>query len=699
MLPLVSLALAAPVVDPFTEPDDSELYRLEERIVTVAARYAQTVQDAPGIVTVITDRELRERGFRTLAEALRSLPGVYISTANESRRLAWFRGTIAADNSKVLLLVDGQPWYDGVYTHAWIDDYLPLENVRQIEIIKGPGSAIYGTNAFSGVINVVTYTPSELHGGFARVIAGTSARHGISAVAGQPFEVAGVDAGVVAYARWFDTNSDGLGETPKGRRNVSGTDPKRAINAGLRLDVGGLDLRFDATEYRHTYFVNEQDDPLDVAFQSADDYWLQYHDQFARASYTAHAGAVEIVPRMSWQRHEDPGQYGWFSDPETILNEEGAYETTWKTTLVETFKTTELWNGGVDLTARIGAANVLVAGVGGELNHVVRIEDVTYADLSHDPVAGESYYAPETWIADGFVYAQDTLTALSFLKVTAGARLDYHQFFGPFVSPRLGVLLVPSSSAVVKVLYGRAFRAPTARELLVAVSKDPETGENRYTAGNPDLAPETIDTIETELTAQPARGVELRFSAYYSALAGEINKLSEPVSPTLGDLYYTNVGGSDVVGGEAQGTVTVGAFVFDASYSYTHATDRDSGNVQYEFPPHMAHGRAGWNLADVLRATVSVDAFGERPREEWTPDSKRPDGEAFALLNLALATDAIAGGRVRLDASLTNVLDTKYATLVYRDDANRVDFEGAANYPRDVQGEGRALQVGVEVAF
>ena len=62
---------------------------------------------------------------------------LYVSVAKESRDLGWFRGVTSADNNKILVLVDGVPWYDGIYTHAWIDEYMSLDQVRQIEVIKG----------------------------------------------------------------------------------------------------------------------------------------------------------------------------------------------------------------------------------------------------------------------------------------------------------------------------------------------------------------------------------------------------------------------------------------------------------------------------------------------------------------------------------------------------------------------------------
>src|SRR5688572_28610764 len=107
-------------VDPFEEEDESELFRFEEQLVTVASRYAQTVRKAPSIVAVITAEQIRERGYRTVSDALRELPGIYIWKSTEGRDLAAIRGVVSADNNKLLMLVDGMPWYDGVYTHGFI---------------------------------------------------------------------------------------------------------------------------------------------------------------------------------------------------------------------------------------------------------------------------------------------------------------------------------------------------------------------------------------------------------------------------------------------------------------------------------------------------------------------------------------------------------------------------------------------------
>ena len=108
--------------------DHSELGSLGNRIA-----HARAVSDHPEIEVTgfeaslpspFTADTIRERGYRTVSDALSDLPGIYIWKSPEGRDLAAVRGTISADNNKILVLVDGMPWYDGIYTHGFIDDFL-----------------------------------------------------------------------------------------------------------------------------------------------------------------------------------------------------------------------------------------------------------------------------------------------------------------------------------------------------------------------------------------------------------------------------------------------------------------------------------------------------------------------------------------------------------------------------------------------
>ena len=691
-------ARAAEPVDPFSEPDEAELFRAEQRVVTVASRYAQTVDQAPSIVTVVTDSEIRARGYRTLSDVLREIPGIYVTVSKESRGLAWFRGVTSDDNNKFLLLVDGVPWYDGIYTHAFIDDYLPLVDVKQVEVIKGPGSAIYGTNAFAGVINVVTYGADDLQGGFARMAVGDDGRLGMAAVSADRIERGGRSIEVGAFARYLDRDGDGLDTTPKGRANVTGLDPHRAFNAGFRLRVGGFQARADLVDYRHTYFVNAQDDPFDVMLQSADEYALRYRNRFLSARYDLSLGPMgRFSPWLYAQRYDNPGTYAFLGDPETTLTGSGA-ETRFTGTLVQALKTSERYGAGVEVELHPLPTHTTVGGVGVEATHVVRLEDVYYVDFDPDPVSG-GFRAEPAWIQDLYAFAQHTWTASWWLEATGGLRLDAHSYFGAFPSPRAGLLFVPAEGSAVKLLYGRAFRAPNARELLVEVDTD-DAGNNLFTNGNPGLSPEVIDTIELEGSTRLPGGLHLRGAAFASTIDREITKTTEP-DPALGDDYYTNRGGATVLGGEVEAGWKADALDLDASASFTDARDVDTGRPIYGFPPVMAHARATWTAADALRLSALLDVYSLRPRADWTPASGLGDGAPFALVHLAAATGPFAGGRLSADISVRNLLDTDYVELISLDDANAttVDEQGntVAKYPDDIQGEGRTIVVGLEV--
>jgi outer membrane receptor protein involved in Fe transport len=703
---MVLPAHAAKPVDPFDEPSDAELYRAEERVVTVATRYAQTVAQAPNIVTVLTDREIRTRGYRTLSDLLRSMPGIYVTTAQESRGLAWFRGVASPDNNKFLLLIDGVPLYDGVYTHAWIDSYVPLVDVKQVEVIKGPGSAVYGTNAFAGVVNIVTYRAADLQGGFARIEAGSFGRRGAAGVLADRFTLGTIPVEVRATARALELDGDGMDITPSGKRNTTGLNPSRALLGRFGLKIADLDLSWTVFDYRHTYFVNPQDDPLSIVFQDSDTFFLAYRDQLASARYDIRLGSFgRIRPEVSLQVHDDPGQYAFLGDPATTVDPTTGEATTALTgTLVETEKRTSRIRAGVDASLQPTPAHTTLVGVGSDILRIQALEDREFVDFSPEPVTPSAFAVrdKDAQITNFYGFLQHTWTSSYWLELTAGARVDQHTYFGTFVSPRAGVLLVPSQNLVVKILYGRAFRAPTARELLVDVGMD-ENGENRFVAGNPDLQPEVIDTVESEATATPIGGLTLRGAGFYSAVGQEINSVVGN-NPKLGTHFYDNGGTTTIYGGEAQAAWDSGRLLLDSTYSFTKAVVGDTNRDQYGVPQHMLNSIVSVEPLDGLRLSVLSDFFGTRPRSEWTPDSKRPDGPPVHLLHAAVATDALANGRVRADLSIRNLLDTQYTDLVYRNDANATNLDpttGAvsAKYPEDIGAEGRAVTVGVEVSY
>src|SRR5689334_8857891 len=158
-------ALAAASSGPGTP--QHELLLFEETPITGAAKHAQSARDAPARVTVITREEIERFGYRTLAEALRAVPGFYLSGDRNYDHIG-VRGFLRPNdfNDRILLLVNGHTYNNDLYQQAYLgqDFGIDVEAIDHVEVIRGPGSALYGGNALFAVVNVVTTTGRETPG-------------------------------------------------------------------------------------------------------------------------------------------------------------------------------------------------------------------------------------------------------------------------------------------------------------------------------------------------------------------------------------------------------------------------------------------------------------------------------------------------------------------------------------------------------
>ncbi|HDS09639.1 MAG TPA: hypothetical protein ENN73_05365, partial [Firmicutes bacterium] len=141
---------------------DETLLFSEEELITVATKTPVQKKAAPAAVTVITKAQIEAMGYTTLAEILQSVPGIYISISERHMRRLAIRNLTSSYNDKALLLINGIPYREVFYGHLFLDEYFPVDMIKQIEIVRGPSSALYGTNAFSGVINIITLSGSDL---------------------------------------------------------------------------------------------------------------------------------------------------------------------------------------------------------------------------------------------------------------------------------------------------------------------------------------------------------------------------------------------------------------------------------------------------------------------------------------------------------------------------------------------------------
>src|SRR6185437_12795165 len=149
-------------VDSLTELSLEQLMTIK---VVTATGFMQTSEEAPATITVITAQEIKDRGYFQLQDALRDIPGIDLIHINGySPTLIYFRGMYGAENLRALLMIDGIAENNILGTNDFAGPAYSLQNVDRIEIIWGPASALYGANAFGGVINIITKKGNEING-------------------------------------------------------------------------------------------------------------------------------------------------------------------------------------------------------------------------------------------------------------------------------------------------------------------------------------------------------------------------------------------------------------------------------------------------------------------------------------------------------------------------------------------------------
>src|SRR5688572_16176096 len=210
------------LLDKLEEFEDFEELELDDLLnvtISIAAGRTQTLEEAPSIVSVVTDEEIRRLGARTLEEVLETVPGVEVLTDNLGRGLivlrgipaerrsrtpaAWASRLTSASSANVLVLFNGHRLNEDMSGGATIVNLdIPVDNIKKVEIIRGPGSALFGANAFLGVINIVTYTADTFSGLEVSVGGGSFDTRQASVLFGKTVGKVSLSG----FAQWADTD-------------------------------------------------------------------------------------------------------------------------------------------------------------------------------------------------------------------------------------------------------------------------------------------------------------------------------------------------------------------------------------------------------------------------------------------------------------------------------------------------------------
>ena len=594
-----------------------ELMSLEVASVVGAARHEQRVTEAPSSVTIVTAADIRTFGWRTLADVLRSVRGFY-TTNDRNYTYLGVRGFGRPTdyNNRVLVMVDGHRMNDNVYDAASIgtESIVDLDLVDRIEVIRGPGSALYGTSAFFGVINVVTRRGGAVSGVEASAEAGTLDTFGGRATFGRSW-VDGRDLLVSVKAN----RSGGADELYFPEFDAPETSNGRAI--GLDGDASGsvfLSGRTGNFTLQGVFGSRKKQIPTASWFTRFGDARFETTDRrgWIDVGYNRAVGQTEIAARGYVDRMDYYGIYP-FDETETGINRDLARGS---------------WIGGeLGVSRRLGRHRL---SVGFEQRISLQQRQANWDE------GGETYVDDDHRSQQAAVFVQDEIALTRRLTATVGARLDWWSLGPGSVRPRAGLVYRTDEDMAVKLLYGEAFRAANVYELFYT-----EVGSQ----ANPDLFPEVLRT--TEAVFERYVGGRLRFT-----VAGFFTRIEDLIDQDgEGVVGHVNRGHVDARGIEAEVEYrSVSGVLARASAVAQRTRDRETSRALSNAPEQLATFQIAVPVVTrELTAALDGSVVGARMTRE------RRILDSFWLAN-AIVTWQPRGAHLLLQGGVYNLFDQRY---------------------------------------
>jgi outer membrane cobalamin receptor len=583
------------------------------------------MREAPGIVSVIDRDEIATSGARDLMDLLQLVPGFSFGVDVSGVVGVSFRGEWGHEG-KVLFLLDGHELNETLYSTMQLGMHIPASIIQRLEIIRGPGSAIYGGYAELAVVNIITRSPKELSGvaastyygqmehGWGRFLASASGGAEIKRVPGLGLKL---DLSYMDGRRSDRTYYDELG----GQYSMQSGSRIKSFLLNFALVYRGLRVRFLFDDH----LMQTQDSSGQVLPAPVDQRFRTYS---ADVRYDGKVGRmVTLLPRFSF-KHQTP------------------WQTLDKTSTQFYDKSSMRLVGGLGVSIDpIRAVNILVGAEGtwdrGVLNDPELVGYQTqFGTTDHVDYGNLAAYAQVFW-------------RNRIVNVTAGARYEYHSAYGHSAVPRIGFTKIVGRFNF-KLLYSLAFRGPAIENLNI----------------NPDLHPERTHVVEAEAGVQLSGHWALVVNGFFMRITDAIVYESDPVDNVE---RYLNGGDTGTGGLEAQLKAKYNWMYGTLTYSFYSSRGQNDvalyavpgrDDVLVGTPAHKATLSAGFNVWRD-HVTVGLTAVYMSPRYRVSPDDPTQSAhEPHTFLlggNVAYRNLGVPG--LDLMAGVHNALGQEYRLL------------------------------------
>jgi len=618
--------------NPFSETLDSEQKWLEEETFVVSAsRVKEDIKKTAASVTVIDAKMIETMGANTLLDVLRIIPGlgvhqsqIYINEIESRGVKTWF-------SEKVLILLDGHSLNSLRNGGATLQyDTINLQNVERIEVIRGPASALYGENAFTALINIITKKAEDIDGTVASVRVGSFNTQSYNLLFGKKIE-----GDVSLSANLNYVKSDGykayIAQDTVG--NSGYTNPT--------TDKTSLHLKVDSKGF---YFVGQYTDRKEgphfgVTKVLNDRTEYNYKSYFLEVGYkNTLTEALSLHTRLYYDNSTPNNQIEVFPKgfPAPVYTDG-----------ILAISSIEEEKKGVEALITYKKEKVtIVSGMMYEKQALSNPREIqNYHPITLAPFSGMVDLSKELRSireVDREVYAfyAELLYDINEdIRVTLGGRYDNFSDFGGNFSPRGGITWQANDTNTFKFMYGEAFRAPTFAEL--------HNQNNPAVVGNPNLNPENIKTFELSCVNSDIDNTEITFTLFHNDLSNIISLDS------MGN--HVNDGNMETQGVEAEIKYNLGrgSYII-GNYTYQDPQNKTNNASMANVSKHKGYMGANYRIAKGYNLYVDANYIGKQFRDK---EDVREAVEGSVVVNTTLLMKEVFVKDLKLRISVYNILD------------------------------------------
>lgn len=608
----------------------------DEEFIYIATGRKQTVSEAPAVASIINAKTIRQMGARDIDQVLESIPGLHVSTsAIGNNPIYQIRGISSEFNPQVLMLINGFPItniFTGSRSQAW--GGMLVENISRIEVIRGPGSAIYGADAYAGTINIITKNATEIDGLELGASAGSFNEHRAWLQYGGEF------------AGWQTAFSVQLLDT-EGHKEKVGADTQTIYDSffappGVSKAPGG---------------INTGKQSLDTRLEASKDEWTVRFGYQGRRKVETGAGVLQALDpsgeseadrinadityhNKDFSENWDiKAQYSFFNSitrsnltllpagtfggafPDGVIGEPDVYER----------------HNHIDLSAFYTGFNQHDIRIGAGFHHQdqYKIEEKRNFYIAPGPmilplgslvdVSDTTPFNQEKTRKIFYTFVQDAWDFAPDWTLTAGLRYDHYSDFGSTFNPRLALVWQTSYRLTSKLLYGRSFRAPSFAEQFNI--------NNPVALGNPNLDPEVIDTYELAFDYTASDDLKLSLNLFHYAMDDIIR-----FNPTTANNSGSQVGHGLEMEANWQASNRLNVY---ANYAYQSSEDKDTSSHAADAPEQQMYLRANYAIDPTWSINTQLNHVRDRNRAFG---DTRGDIDNYTVVDLTLRAKEFALG-------------------------------------------------------